>query len=521
MTSIMQTRRERLPAPGWVLRADMLPVVILIGLTLVLRLTNLNYNTMFVDEAFTASVGREALAGVNLSHPEDWMFGASFTYPPVAALAYQVGGLTGMRVLSALMLSAATLVVFGTTKTLFKREAALWAAFVFGLSGGSISIGQFATYDAPGIFFLAISVYALVISAYTAGWRSQRYVIISGAAFALSFLSKYIALAYLPTLGFLAVGLYLWKRKSPFALIGFLLPVFLMIGSYGVAYWPHLKQAFQTQVNQFPLTRGYVLQIIIAQIGLPMILSVFALVPAAQQVIAERKIMGTKMRWLVYVAIGAALLSTLALPVYHWVSLASSNSRAVEKHCIYALVLLAPFAGLALERIAAWLQMLRVSIARHIRLPTAAFLVIGIVLMGNTALDVNWLFQTSWPNVNQVVNYLHSRRIDEDTRILATAAPIYENIFALPLEAGKKVWMSTWSFQYAGLSDMSAMKKGIQDHYFDYVILDDYYNPPELSQTLLPFLKAAGYVVAFEDTQQLQNWDTRRIQVFTTPVKPA
>lgn len=66
------------------------------------RIINLNYNSPFNDEAIYIVIGRMGLFandwwsyGAKL-----WMAGLPYIYPPMSALAYEVGGLLGSRLLN-------------------------------------------------------------------------------------------------------------------------------------------------------------------------------------------------------------------------------------------------------------------------------------------------------------------------------------------------------------------------------------------------------------------------------------
>ncbi len=66
-------------------------LVTLLGLILFLRITNILYNTLFVDEAIYVTGGRDLLAGLTDRHILAW-FGGSFIYPVLTALAANLAG---------------------------------------------------------------------------------------------------------------------------------------------------------------------------------------------------------------------------------------------------------------------------------------------------------------------------------------------------------------------------------------------------------------------------------------------
>jgi hypothetical protein len=146
------------------LRLDQLLVCVLLPLLFAVRVFNLEYNTLFVDEAIYAVVGRDLLAGIRDPSPLGWMYG-SYLYPALAGLMNELGGVIGLRALSALFSTLAAAFVYLATVRLFGGEPAVWATVIFGLTAISINTGQFAVYDAPVIPALAAAFYLIVRAA--------------------------------------------------------------------------------------------------------------------------------------------------------------------------------------------------------------------------------------------------------------------------------------------------------------------------------------------------------------------
>jgi len=134
----------------------------LLGIIVLVRLTHITYNTLFVDEAIYATVGQDVLQGVFKQNATTFMFG-SYLYPTVAAIASDIGGVVGLRGLSALLSTVTAVFVYLTTLRLFGKQAALWAMAIFGLTGISISLGQLAVYDSLAAPLVAASLYCLVM----------------------------------------------------------------------------------------------------------------------------------------------------------------------------------------------------------------------------------------------------------------------------------------------------------------------------------------------------------------------
>ena len=99
------------------LRADQVLFLALLVAIVGVRVSNLSYNSLFVDEAIYATVGRYAMAGAFDAGALRWMYG-SYLYPVLAGL-FSPAGATGLRLLSATLSVAAAVWVYLATLRLF------------------------------------------------------------------------------------------------------------------------------------------------------------------------------------------------------------------------------------------------------------------------------------------------------------------------------------------------------------------------------------------------------------------
>ncbi len=506
MASIAQAKFQAIPQVHSRISLEVGLAVLLLGLTLAVRVTNLNYNSLFVDEAIYATVGREVLAGKDLQAASAWMFGSYF-YPAAAALSNNIAGVIGMRGLSAILSTTAALFVFITTRQLFGIKPALWALLLFGLSGASISVGQFATYDVMGLPFLAIALFCIVSAALTR--HQTTYLLAAGAAFSLSFLGKYIAILYLPTLVYIGFVLFVAQRKPIRPLASRFLPVVIaVIGAYVLYFLFDLGEVFSGKHSTDIVDRLVVLRVILEEIGPAILAAGFGAFFIPRRLLGSFP--GRMARALTIAALVGVLLSALALPAYH---LVSSNFRALEKHAVYALIFLAPLAGNGIAAVVARLQRTGRS-----RVFGAVVTVAGLIWFVNYSLDRNWSFQNGWPDVSGAIEYLRQKGVSPDDLVLASGSAIYEYAFNFDIWSSRNVWFSTWYMEYKEFEGVDAMKLAILEHAVDYVVLDDYYTP-EMNQVLEPVLEAAGYWQDFQQTVELGNGDPIRIRVFLPPVE--
>jgi hypothetical protein len=146
-----------------------LPGLLLIAILTVQAVLSLRLvwsNTAFLDEATYLYAGHVELAhwlhGAPAPAFATYFSGAPVIYPPLAALAASIGGLTAARVLSLAFMLSATALLWSTTSRLFGKQAAFFAAALFALLGPTQTLGAFATYDAMALFLLAASIWCVV-----------------------------------------------------------------------------------------------------------------------------------------------------------------------------------------------------------------------------------------------------------------------------------------------------------------------------------------------------------------------
>jgi len=106
-------------------------------------------------------------------------------------LADSYGGLATARVLSLFFMLAATALLYSTTRRIFDRRAAFFAAALFAGLGATQFLGAFATYDAMAVAMLALASW-LGVRAAAMGRRARLFLLIlAGAALALANATKY------------------------------------------------------------------------------------------------------------------------------------------------------------------------------------------------------------------------------------------------------------------------------------------------------------------------------------------
>lgn len=202
---------------GWldrVLGARGWPLAAILALQAALSLRLIWSTTAFIDEGEYLTIGHLELAHLlhHAAMPEvaSYLSGSPVFYPPLAAIADNLGGLAGARLLSLAFMLLATFALYGVARRLFSRTAAFFACALFATLGPTQFLGAFATYDAMALALLALAAWLGVRA--TAASPALRYTLIStgGAALAVADATKYASALFNPVI-IAVVALANWR----------------------------------------------------------------------------------------------------------------------------------------------------------------------------------------------------------------------------------------------------------------------------------------------------------------------
>jgi hypothetical protein len=201
-------RGEAAAAPGKHSRAArMLPSGLLLAGILVvqamLSVRLLHADTASGDEALYHWAGSlewsHWLHGTPIPAFAAYFSGSPAIYPPLDAVAYHFGGLTGARVLSLVFMLTATCLLWSTASRLFGQRAAFFTTGMWAILGPTLYLGAYATYDAFSLMLIAVAAWAVVHADERARW-----LVIASAALALSNAAKYASMIFDPVVVVLA-----------------------------------------------------------------------------------------------------------------------------------------------------------------------------------------------------------------------------------------------------------------------------------------------------------------------------
>jgi hypothetical protein len=422
-------------------------------------------NTAFLDEATYLYVGHVELSGWLQGTPvpayPTYISGAPVIYPPLAAIANDIGGLAAARILSLCLMLGATCMLWGTTRRLADRRAAFFATAIFVALGPTQYLGAFATYDAMALFLMTAAAWCVVVAR---DRTDSTLLVLAGAALmALANATKYATGLFDPVIIGLA-ALSVAARQGPkkgMGRAGYLavtvvgtLAILLTVG--GPFY---VTGVLSTTVARAAGTDSPLAVLTDAGkwIGLACVLAVLGVVIAA---------LTRESRFLV------ATLALLAIAAM----LAPLNQARIQtttslsKHVDYGAWFAAAAAGYAMARLsrARW-ELVRVaSTVLAFGLAVLPIGMIGKVQAGN--------FFQAWPNSTRVTAILRTLTASHPGVYLAedydVAAYYLENSITW------NRWDDTWYFKYSPpssydpLQGSAAYQVAIAHHYFSLIILD-------------------------------------------------
>ncbi len=192
----------------------LLVAAILLGFLLVGTLHVALSRSLYFDEAVNMYVGK--VIASRGGQYETGMLGSPWAYPELIVgtvlQSLTALGFTGftwtniavpaVREVNVLFGALTVLFVYLTVRRLWGDQEAIWSAALFGITGCVMFIAGFATYDMPSLALLAGSVW-LSVEATEDGrsaWSGLLLMGVAGIVFGVSFITKYIVVAFLPGL---------------------------------------------------------------------------------------------------------------------------------------------------------------------------------------------------------------------------------------------------------------------------------------------------------------------------------
>jgi hypothetical protein len=351
-------------------------------------------DTAFEDEATYLWAGHlqwaHWLHSTSIPPFPPYFSGAPVVYPPVGALADSVGGLAGARVLSLVFMLGATALLWGAADRLFGRRTAFFAAALFAVSGPTLHLGAFATYDALSVVLVALAAWCVV----RAGDRGEGtgWMVAAGATLALANAAAYASALFdlvvlaLALLTAWPAGRRVATRRCAVLLVAVVVLVMAGLVAGGSSYLTGVRQTTLARVAgpDSPLS---VLTAAWSWTGLIVILAMCGVI------ISWVGRQGWAQTLLLAVLAAAAVLGPLEQARLH--TLASLN-----KHVGLGAWFAAIAAGYAVDRFIA------AAPAGRSQAVTCGACVVSLAFPVALGASQSWVFSTDWPNASSFIAIL-------------------------------------------------------------------------------------------------------------------
>lgn len=192
------------------------PLLVVLAVQAGLSLRLLRADTASQSEALYLRAGHlewaNWLHGTPIPPFPKYFSGAPVVYAPIGAVADSVGGLAGARVLSLAFMLGATILLWSTTGRLFGRRASIFASALFALTGTTLHLGVFATYDAMSVFLVALAAWCVIRPG--ARGPATGWMLAGAAVLALANVTAYTTLLSDPIIVALALLTSPWTSRG-------------------------------------------------------------------------------------------------------------------------------------------------------------------------------------------------------------------------------------------------------------------------------------------------------------------
>lgn len=438
-------------------------LLVILLLSFLIRVVNLNYNSPFLDEAIYLTLGKQVLSWQWQSEdPYAWVGGNPLFYPTLSAIFGFFGGIVGARFFSVLLgtFSVYLMYQFGKILKLSKEEKTnqligLISSAFLGVLAMPVFLSRWAIYDMLSftLFLLGVVLLQRALNLKNPKlWQPEGRFFAAAAILFMSFLAKYITLILFPAI--IIWALYKSKQVSKetfsVALRYFALPLLLGTGFY---FFRYMEDLIHFQTEQVSTISYSVDQILMQYImySFPAI----AIALGGAVMLLRRNFITT------IFLLGAASI----VPVVHAVT---SNFASVHQHAYLSILFLLPLGAYFFTRI-------------YEKVKVLGNLVVVIVLLTVLTYSQTQVraLESMWTNTNDVLSYLEEKTTSHE-RIYAPEA----DVAAVDLSNIKNEnIVGQYSFKYKNIENNNAYSTAIKESYFDFIVIDNE-NTSEVSKTV-------------------------------------
>ena len=457
----------------WRYTPNWLPLVAVLAVQAALSIRLVRADTAFEDEATYLWAGHlewaNWLHGTPIPQFSAYFSGAPFLYPPLGALADSIGGLTAARILSLVFMLGATALLWGATSRLYGRRAAFFAAALFAVSGPTLHLGSFATYDAMSVFLVALAA-CLVLRAGDRGDAAGR-MIVAGVVLALANAAAYSTILFDPIVILLVLLSALPKPGGGFAarrigllLIALVTPLLAAVLIGGSSYIGGFEKTTLARAVG-AASPSTVLLDSWEWTGITILLALGGIIVGLVNRLGRARV------WVLVILTVAAILGPLEQANLH-------TSASLNKH----VGLGAWFAAIAAGYAADWF--ISAAPAGRNRILTCAACVVALAFPISLGVTQSYSFATSWANADSFIAIMRPTVGQSNGRLLVedpTIAEYYLGVHDWQLwsstrniiePSGKSTGGPSPSAGVVGGGNVGVFSEFIDDGYFSVIALN-------------------------------------------------
>jgi Dolichyl-phosphate-mannose-protein mannosyltransferase len=455
------------------------PLLAVLAAQAVLSLRLIWSNTAFQDEALYLRAGHlewaRWLHHAPIPNFPAYFSGAPVIYPPLGALADDVGGLVAARILSLCFMLGVTSLLWATTVRLYGQRAALLAAALFAALAGTQFLGAFATFDAMALFLLSLAVWLGVRSADCPFRARTTLLVASGLTLAAADAVKYATTIFTPVV-FVVVALAVRRRHPGDAWLAALTALGSWLALAAAAIWAGGHQ-YWLGITASTLSRpGSDVPVTTVVQQAYVWTSLILVLAAIGAVLASRG--EARGKFLPAVLLAAALLAPAEQARLH-------TTVSLQKHVVFGAWFAAIAAGYAMARFS------RVDPGRGwaavLALPILASTLFGSMGQATALYRV-------WPDSASLTSVLRSAVGSHPGQYLAEDYDV--EAYYLRAQVPWPRWSSTYYLSYQGAQPGApSYQAAISSHFFSLVILDFTDTAATDHQITADMRRAGGYYV--------------------------
>lgn len=435
-------------------KVKLIPAVLgaIVLFALMARIINLNFNSVFLDEAIYIILGKKILdfKFEEVAGSISWVGGFPFFYPLISGIFYSFGGILGSRLINVILGTVCVVLIYFFSKNLkffserkFNEICGLIAASILATAAIPVAFSRIAIYDTLAFTLFLLSMVILQSALVS---RKKYLFLVSALILFFAFLTKYIVFVFL-TFGlcliwYVTIGKKL-KKETLENLKLFWLPLIFLVAFYFWANFTSLVDFFKGQVFSEKAPPGEVISTFLYYSWHYYLLSfgglLFLLLKKYEKSL------------LVILLFASSLIPLV-------VHIVTGDISSVGQHTFLSLIFILPIIGFLFG-----------TVFRNYS--SVGFLIVSFLIFTNIYLSIPKVveLQSFWPNTTGAVNFL-KERVDRNSQILAEGGDVvslavydkvaYENI------AGP------FYFEYDGLFGWTAYLKATEDKYFNFLELD-------------------------------------------------